>query len=283
MRSRYFFRKGVSFRVGLRAAARGVAVLGFSAAVFAQPPSGGPAARTARERALIDITGQWVSVVSEDWLWRMVTPPAGDTASVPLNAPGREAALAWDRERDVAEDRLCLAFGPPGLIRQPGRIRIRWEDDDTLQLDFDAGTQTRRLNFAAADPPSPPSLQGVSQASWFRESQSPAAFGPGGATTGGALHVRTSNMTPGYLRPNGVPYSEQAVIKEYFNVFSLPGDSGTWLIVTMVVDDPVYLTTEFITSTHFRKETERSGWSPRPCEISPPLIDEPLYVPGPFG
>lgn len=158
MTSGSFLGRRVSLRVGLRAAVRCFAIIGFSAAVFAQPPSGGPAAGTARERALIDITGQWVSVVTEDWLWRMVTPPAGDTASVPLNPAGREVALAWDRERDAAEDRQCLAFGPPGLIRQPGRIRIRWEDDDTLQLDFDAGSQTRRLQFADAGRPPPPSL-----------------------------------------------------------------------------------------------------------------------------
>ena len=101
--------------------------------------------------------------------------------------------------------------------------------DDTLQLDFAAGAQTRRLQFADADRPPWPSLQGFSQAPWFRESQCLGAFGPDGATTSGALHVRTSNLTLGYLRPNGVPYSEQVVIKECFNVFSLPGDSGTWL------------------------------------------------------
>ena len=282
MKPRYFMRR-VSPGAGLRATACGLVIFGLSVSLYAQPPAERPAARSARERALIDITGQWVSVVSEDWLWRMVTPPAGDTASVPLNQSGREVALAWDRDRDVADDRLCLAYGPPGLVRQPGRIRIHWQDENTLQLDFDAGSQTRLLRFAAADTPAQSVLQGFSQASWFRESQLPGAFGPGGTATGGTLHVRTSNMTPGYLRPNGVPYSEQAVVKEYFNTFSLPGDGGTWLIVTMVVEDPVYLTTEFITSTHFRKETERSGWNPRPCEISPPLIDEPLYVPGPFG
>lgn len=255
----------------------------FSLGVCAQPPFGGPDERSARERALIDITGQWVSIVTEDWLWRMVTPPPGDTASVPLNAAGRELALSWDRDRDVANDRLCLAFGPPGLIRQPGRIRISWEDDDTLRLDFDAGMQTRLLRFAPGVAPAPPSLQGLSAASWFRESPALGLFGPVGTATAGALHVRTTQMTPGYLRPNGVPYSDQAVVKEYFNTFSLPGDGGAWLIVTMVVDDPVYLTTEFITSTHFRKEAGQAGWSPRPCEIAPPAIDESLYTPGPFG
>lgn len=252
-------------------------------AVLAQPPFGGPDTRTARERALIDITGQWVSVVSEDWLWRMVTPPVGDTASIPLNAQGRAVALEWDLERDIAEDRLCRAFGPPGLIRRPTRIRISWEADDTLRLDFDAGTQTRRLYFAADAPPAQSSLQGHSSASWVRMARPPGPFGGGSDAMGGTLHVRTTHIAPGYLRPNGVPYSEHAVIKEYFTTFTLPGAGGTWLIVTTIVDDPEYLTTELVMSTHFKRETSRSGWNPRPCDISPPLIDEPLYTPGLFG
>lgn len=100
---------------------------------------------------------------------------------------------------------------------------------------------------------------------------------------GGTLRVRTTNMTAGYLRPNGVPYSEHAVMGEYFHTFTLPGEGGTWLIVTTVVEDPEYLTTEFVISTQFKKESGRSGWNPQPCEIAPPPIDEPLYTPGPFG
>ena len=257
-----------------------IAVL--ASTVPAQPP-GGPDTRTARERALIDITGQWVSVVNEDWLWRMVTPPVGDTASIPLNAKGRAVALDWDLERDIADDRLCRAFGPPGLIRRPTRIRVSWEGEDTLRLDFDAGTQTRRLRFEADSASAQPSLQGYSVASWTRMTQPRGLFGGGSDVSGGTLHVRTTHMTPGYLRPNGVPYGERAVMTEYFNTFTLPGDAGTWLIVTTVVDDPEYLTTELLMSTQFKKETGRSGWSPRPCAIARPPIDEPLYTPGPFG
>jgi hypothetical protein len=100
---------------------------------------------------------------------------------------------------------------------------------------------------------------------------------------GGALHVHTTRMTPGYLRPNGVPYSERATVKEFFNSFTLPGDGGTWLIVTTVVADPVYLTTELVMSSQFKKEAGRAGWDPHPCEIAPPLIDQPVGSPGPFG
>ena len=78
--------------------------------------------------------------------------------------------------------------------------------------------------------------------------------------TGGALHVHTSNLTPGYLRPNGVPYSEHATVKEFFNTFTLPDGNGSWLVVTTVVNDPEYLTTEMLMSTLFKKETSRAKW-----------------------
>jgi hypothetical protein len=261
----------------------GVAIAALATAIFAQPPGAGLDTRSPRERALIDITGQWVAIVDEDWLWRMVTPPVGDTASIPLNPAGREVALAWDRERDIAENRLCAAFGPPGLIRRPTRLRVSWDGDDVLRLDFDAGTQTRRLEFAPQATSAGASLQGVSVASWYRQPQSRGVFGGAAGDPGGALRVRTTNMTTGYLRPNGVPYSARAVMKEFFNTFTLPGEGGTWLIVTTIVDDPEYLTTELIMSTQFKKEANRSGWNPQPCGIPPPLIEKPLYVPGPFG
>mgnify|MGYP003342381936 CR=1 FL=1 len=37
-------------------------------------PSARPAP-TARSSAPVDLTGYWVSVVTEDWAWRMRTPP----------------------------------------------------------------------------------------------------------------------------------------------------------------------------------------------------------------
>ena len=257
----------------------GVAAL---SAAHAQPPGPPPDTRSPRERALIDITGQWVAVVTEDWRWRMITPPVGDTASIPLNADGRAAAAAWDLERDRAAGELCKAFGPPGLIRQPTRLRVSWEDDDTLLLEFDAGRQARRLEFETVEAPMERSLQGQSAASWFRQVQSRGVFGGRTPQDSGALHVRTTSMTAGYLRPNGVPYSERATVKEFFNTFTLPDDGGTWLIVTTVVDDPAYLATELVMSSQFKKETSRGRWNPRPCEIPPPLTERAPERSGPF-
>ena len=251
-------------------------------AALAQPPGPGPQG-TPRERALIDITGQWVAVVNEDWRWRMITAPVGDTASLPLNAEARRIAAAWDLEKDKADGNLCRAFGAPGLIRQPTRIRVDWQDDDTLRMAFDAGTQERLLHFANAPAATEHTLQGLSTATWYRQRTSRGVLGRGSGTPGGSLHVQTSQLAPGYLRPNGVPYSAQASMKEFFTTFTLPGDGGTWLVVTTVMQDPVYFTQELVMSTQFKKEDDTSGWNPRPCEIQPPRVVRPPTTPGPFG
>ena len=250
----------------------GVVVAGGSPAAGQAGRGAGPGPPpTGRAGAVLDLTGTWVSVVTEDWRWRMVTPAKGDVASVPLNPAGRKLAEAWDLEADRARGDLCKAFGPPALIRQPGRMRVRWENENTLLLEFDAGTQVRRLQFGAPPPATTArSLQGQSAARWFRQPQNRGIFGRGGAATGGSLEVVTTNLTAGYLRPNGVPYGERATVKEFFDSFTLPGSGGTWLIVTTVVDDPAYLTQEFVISSQFRREPDDSKWSRRSCDIPPP-------------
>ena len=262
----------------MRCSTRTMLSAGAALAAMLAGAAGSPAAgqrapappASARRAALLDLTGQWVSVVTEDWRWRMVTPPKGDTSSVPLNPAGRKVADAWDLAADRTRGDLCKAFGPPSLIRQPGRLRIRWEDDNTMLLEFDAGTQARRLHFTPT-PPAARSRQGQSQATWFRQPQNRGIFGRGARAAGGSLEVVTTNLRAGYLRANGVPYSERTVVKEFFDSFTLP-DDGTWLIVTTVVNDPQYLTQEFVLSSQFKKETDVSAWNPRPCDIAPPLV-----------
>src|ERR1700681_4498544 len=122
---------------------------------------GGPAP-TARAAAPVDLTGYWVSVVTEDWRFRMVTPPKGDYASVALSAEGRRIADSWQ----TSNDGRCEAYGAAGLMRMPGRLHITWEDDNTLKIETDAGQQTRLLHFGAPQPPGARSLQGYSIAEW---------------------------------------------------------------------------------------------------------------------
>ena len=261
--------------------------------VLAQGPAGGGAAKgkggapkgpvappTPRAQAPIDLTGTWVSLVTEDWLYRMVTPAKGDVSSVPVSPAARTAAGNWDPAKDEAAGNQCLAYGAAGLMRQPGRLQIDWADDNTLRMQTDAGTQTRLFHFTGEPTGVAPSLQGFSKASWDGIARGRGTFGvPAGATGDanaaggpagaqpirpGAMKVSTTNLSGGYLRKNGVPYSANTVLSEYFDILH-EADGTQYLIVTTVVEDPANLTQPFRTSTHFKKEANNSKFKPSPC------------------
>jgi hypothetical protein len=234
--------------------------------------------------APVDLTGTWVSVVSEDWAWRMFTPPKGDYASVPLNPTGRKVADGWMPEQAGS----CNAYGAAALLRMPGRVRISWQDDYTLKIETDAGQQTRLLRFSGAltsstpasgplsIPASTPSATTPSQASVAPaartlQGQSAAAWltnGPVGQPlpTWASLRVITTQMRAAWLRPNGVPYSEAAVLTEHFDHFAEGADQ--WFTVSTLVEDPAYLTMPFVISSNFKKEPDGSKWSPATCKAN---------------
>ena len=218
-------------------------------AATAQDSDEAPA--TPQSGAPIDLTGYWVSVVNEDWRWRMLTPRPGDFESVPLNDEGERVGNEWTREMDGQ----CEAYGAGGLMRMPGRLNITWQDEETLRIETDAGSQVRMLQFSPGDP-GPPSLQGHSVARWDQT-------GDGGDETG-HLRVDTSNLTAGWLRRNGVPYSEEATITRHLDRFTSPiGEE--WLTVLTIVTDPTYLTEPFVTSSQFKREEDGSNWMPTTC------------------
>jgi hypothetical protein len=232
-----------------------------STVVASQQPATPQSPQTPRAAAPIDLTGYWVSVVTEDWRWRMLTPPKGDYTSVPLNVEGRKVADTWDPAKASGDG--CKAYGAAGIMRMPGRLHISWENDTTLKIETDAGRQTRLLRFDTTQKSADAaSWQGQSVASW----ELAGGRGGRGAPTprGGALKVVTTNLRPGYLRKNGVPYSENTVVTEYFDPHAAYGTE--WFTVTTIVDDPRYLTQPFITSTHFKREPDGAKWSPAPCE-----------------
>jgi hypothetical protein len=235
-----------------------------------QPP------QSPRAIAPKDFTGYWVSIVTEDWRWRMVTPAKGDVDSVPLNAEGRRIANAWDPQRDEAAGEACRAYAAPAIMRVPGRIHVTWENDTALRIDTEAGTQTRRLVFAAPDrgqssdrmpATSEPTWQGQSIAQWEVGGRG-GMFGGPPPKPSGALKVVTTRIRPGYLRKNGVPFGANTILTEYFNVLGPEDNGDVWLVVTTIVQDPQYLNGRFFTSTHFKKLPDGSTWRPTPCRAS---------------
>ena len=231
-----------------------------------QPP------RAPRAAAPIDLTGYWVSIVTQDWRWRMVTPARGDFAGVPLSPAARKLGQAWDPAKDEAAGEQCRGYGAPAIMRVPGRLRITWQDDTTLKVESDAGTQTRLFHFGGKPAPGlQPSWQGYSTAAWEGITRGPGepdflpiALNPREGMRGQSLEVTTTHLRSGYLRKNGVPYSARTTLKEYFDVRTERNDE-TWFVVTTIVEDPEYLTTPFVTTTDFKKQPDAAGWNPTAC------------------
>ena len=223
---------------------------------------GGPPA-SPQAAAPIDLTGYWVSLVTDNWTYRVITPPKGDYLYLPLNAEARRVADTWDPAKDEAAGEACKGYGPVGLMRMPTRLHITWQDDKTLKIETDTGTQTRLLHFGSAESPTAPrTWQGYSAAEW----QYPGGRGRGGQrgeSGTGTLKITTTQMRPGYIHKNGVPFSENAELTEYFTTVS---DRGfTYLIDTIMLADPKYLTQSFVRSAQFKKQADATGWDPSPC------------------
>jgi hypothetical protein len=272
-------------RLGFVLTAGAAVGLCMQAAIFAQaPPGTGPSAKAA---APIDLTGYWVSVVTEDWRYRMLTAPKGDYYSIPLTPEARKVADTWDAAQDVAQGKQCLAYGAPALMRQPGRVHIAWDNDNTLRVEMDAGKQTRLFAFAAQRQAGEASMQGSSLARWqspqitrfytskisaqdpntpgFRGQAPVGSAPPDTRKLGGTLKVVTTHLKPGYLRNNGVPYSADAVLTEYYDIHQDAGQQ--YLVVTSIVADPQYLYVPWVVSNQFRREPDGSRWNPQPCEL----------------
>jgi hypothetical protein len=229
-----------------------------------------PAARTA---APVDLTGYWVSLVTEDWIERMApdSPPSGvGRGGRGVFDGGPNAAQAPPAASDP-----CRAYAAAGSLRVPGRLNISWADDNTLKIDMDAGTQTRLLHFNATQPPAPQkTLQGYSVATFETGRGGGARGGGGGGAPGGRpggpaagptwanLKVVTTNMTGGYLLSSRATYSENAVLTEHFTKHS---DFGVdYFTVTAIIEDGP---TTRITSSTFKKEPNGSKFSPSGCDI----------------
>jgi hypothetical protein len=231
-------------------------------------PAGAAPAAGASAAAPVDLTGYWVSIVTEDWIERMSpdSPPSG----VPRGGRGRGAgAAAGAGAQPVPSNEPCRAYGAAGSLRVPGRLHITWADANTLKIDMDAGTQTRLLYFTAVPAPAQKTLQGHSIARW----EVPPARGGGGGRGGapaaappaprwGSLRVVTTNMTGGYLLSQRSPYSDNAVLTEHFTRHS---DFGAdYVTVTAIVEDGGAAR---ITSSTFKKEPDGSKFSPSGCDV----------------
>jgi hypothetical protein len=233
---------------------------------------GGPGGRggapvSARAAAPVDLTGYWVSIVTEDWIERMSpdSPPSGVGRGGrgqfdPTGGAGVDGPAAAAK---AAQGDPCRAYGAAGSLRVPGRLNIAWADDNTLRIDMDAGKQTRLLHFTAAQPPAERTLQGHSVAAWDVGRGGRGGRGaPAAPPAWGSLRVVTTNMTGGYLLSSRASYSANAVLTEHFTRHQ---DFGTeYFTVTAVVEDGPLTR---ISSSTFKKEPNGAKFAPTGCEV----------------
>jgi hypothetical protein len=237
----------------------------------------------------IDITGHWVSLITDDWVYRMITPAKGDYSYVPLNAEGRRLADTWDPARDAAAGEECKAYAAPAIMRLPSRVQITWQDENTLKLDIDTGMQTRLFHFGQREPQVPRDWQGWSHAEWELSGDTNRQLVFAGARTSldevptsGSLRVDTTNLRAGYLRKNGVPFSEDAFMTEYYNLI-VEDDGNQYLAIQTFVDDPRYLNGHFVRTLQFKREPNGSKRMPLDCSAANGLETTASGVPRPDG
>ncbi len=265
-----------------------------SPALLAQPRAGqavkGATVPAARVQAPFDPSGYWVSLITQNWRYRMVVPGKGEYADVPINMKAKQIADAWSAAPDEAAGKACEAYGAAVIMRNPERLHISWLDDGTLRVDTDEGMQTRLLHFLPPAVPSPsgmigppPSMpqantpqswQGYSTARWILAGAAAggAAAARGAAAAGaapqrrfGSLVVDTDHLLPGLLRKNGIPYGAGTRVREFWDLRRLAAQE--WITDSVQVVDPEYLQTPYVYDAIFRKEPDGSKWAPAPCTL----------------
>lgn len=224
---------------------------------------------TAKSAAPFDITGYWASMITQNWRLRMVTPPKGDYLGIPLTAAAQKIADSWDPAKDEASGDLCKGYGAAAIMSLPERLHITWQDDNTLRMEIDAGTQTRLFHFDAGhfgegkSAGDEATRQGDSVASWIpRRGAEVAPSTPQSRY----LKSTTTHMLAGYLRKNGVPYSQNASLTEYYDLIQA-NEHNTMLIVTTIVEDAANLDDPLILAQQFKKQADAAGWNPTPCSV----------------
>ncbi|HTT04392.1 MAG TPA: hypothetical protein VMF64_03820 [Steroidobacteraceae bacterium] len=231
------------------------------------------AAMSARDSAPVDMTGYFVSIITQDWLYRMVVPQRGQYAGIPITLRARQFADAWNRSADEAAGKQCEAYGAAAIMRIPTHLHISWQDDETLKVQTDAGMQVRLLLFkpTAGQMRAPPSWQGISVAQWMPYLEGPGFVGAaprrGVRAHAGWLQVSTTDMLAGLLRKNGVPYSAQTHMSENW-VLNGEQQQAQWLTVTTTLNDPEYLQVPYVLNSIFQRQADAAQWDPAPCSLS---------------
>jgi glyoxylase-like metal-dependent hydrolase (beta-lactamase superfamily II) len=204
--------------------------------------------------AQVDFAGEWEHpgvFGHEDIIDRGSGPEIGDYLGVPLNEAGLRKAESYSGSWLSVPEHQCTphpaayqTWGPNTLIVNKMYDRIRRV---VIGIRLDGTYGLDRIVWMDGRPHPPEealrTFNGFSTGHW----------------EGDTLIVETSHMKLGWLRRNGTPTSERARMIEYYTRFD------DYLMVTTVIEDPIYLSEPFVRTTEY-------VLSPRPV----PVIGFPL-------
>lgn len=183
-----------------------------------------------------DFAGVWNGLINEDKEAR--DPWAGEYAGVPLSEAGKMRANTWAATQWQLPVWQCRPHPIGYWARSPHNILVQPEIDPLTRavVAFHAQMQESIEDIIWMDGrPHPPAnalhtWNGFSTGEWI----------------GDTLKVTTTHLKESYLRRNGVVYSDQATMTQYW---MRRGDVLSWIQIT---SDPVYLTEPFVRNSEFR-------------------------------
>lgn len=223
--------------------------------------------------AQTSLAGNWAARNHQDWQDRGPGPEVVDMTSLPVNDDARAKALSYEGSALSLPERQCLIYTPFYMMLGPGGFSI-WAD-------FDKGNLVS-WNISGA-------VDRDTITIWMDGRPRPSAGAVhtfGGFTTGEwrgeVLTTRTTHMKPSFIRRNGVPHSDEAVMTMHLI------RHGDLLTVTAQIDDPAYLTQPYVV-TRVWQLNPRGVAAPTPtgnCSPEPeiPRLDGtgtvPHHLPG---
>jgi cyclase len=221
--------------------------------------------------AQVDLAGEWGSKYTWDYQERLPGPELGDYTGLPINEAARLKADSWEASVQTLPERQCIPHGPDYLFsRAAFPMRFSKEVDHATQKVV--AWHIRSYAW------------GVERTIWMDGRSRPSKYAPHtfegfstGVWTGNTLTVTTTHLKWNYIRRNGVPRSDEAVLTEHFV------RHGDILSVLSYIDDPVYLTEPMVrTASYVLSPTQQL--EPFPCEpveeVERPEGLVPHHLPG---
>jgi len=221
--------------------------------------------------AQVDLSGEWGSRYTWDYLERLPGPELGDYLGLPINNAARLKANSWEASTQTIPERQCIPHGADYLFSRAGFPMRIWTEEDpatqkiiAIRIRSYAWSVERTIWMDGRPHPSKyarHTWQGFSTGQW----------------NGNVLTVTTTHLKWNYIRRNGVPRSDEATVTEHFV------RHGDYLTLLTYIDDPVYLSEPLLRTSGYVLDPQQQ-LEPFPCEpveeVVRPEGAVPHHLPG---